>query len=361
MMRPGAPGGRRAPAFAPPGAWQRFWFAPASPVGLAVCRALFFGYLAARVAPDARVAPWGGVGDAFWMPTHLFALAGLGVAPAAVLHAVDLLWSVALLLACVGLATTIATRASLVLGVYVLGLPQCFGKIDHWSGLLVLLMAILACARCGDACSIDALLARRHARRAGREVQHARPSGEYRWPVQLVRVTMVLVFFAAGVAKLRFSGLAWLDPHNMAIILVQPHYALDRALPALGLAVAGIPALTGTLALLTLLAEVLSPLALLGGVPAALLVGALLAMQLGIAFLLGVHASVPFLASYAFWLPWDALARRARDHARARRSVEADVRVVLVERRPVEVAAAEHQRVARGREQGAHPAGVLDR
>jgi hypothetical protein len=340
-------------------AWQRFWFSPASPVGLGVCRVLFFGYLAARIAPDARVAPWAGVDEAFWIPTHLFAVARLGVAPAAVLQAVDLLWSAALVLACVGLATRAATGASLLLGAYVLGLPQCFGKIDHWSGLLVLVMAVLACARCGAACSIDALLARHRARRAGRTLPYVAWSGEYRWPLQLVRVTMALVFLAAGIAKLRFSGLAWLDPGNMAIILVQPHYALDRQLPALGLVVAGMPWLAGTLAALTLLAELASPLALLGGPAAALVVGTLLAMQLGIAVLLGVHASVPFLAIYAFWLPWDARARRSR--WRAARSVEADVRVVRVERRPVEVATAEHQRIARGRQHGTHPTGVLDR
>ena len=37
-----------------------------------------------------------------------------------------------------------------------------------------------------------------------------RPSGEYQWPVQLVLVALAFVFFAAGVAKLRASGLAWI-------------------------------------------------------------------------------------------------------------------------------------------------------
>lgn len=334
-------------------AWESFWFAPASPLGLGVCRLLLFGYLALWIAPGARVAGWAAVDDAFWLPTHLFAVAGIGIAPRAVLHALDLAWSVALLLACAGLATRVATGASFVLGVYVLGLPQCFGKIDHWSGFLVLVMAILACARCGDACSLDRLRAIRAAHRAGRRAPAVAPSGEYRWPLQLVRLTMVLVFFAAGVAKLRFSGLAWLDPRNMAVILVQPHYALDRELPALGLAVAATPWLATTLAAIVLAAEVASPLALLGGPLAAAIVGALLVMQLGNAVLLGVHASVPYLAAYAFWLPWERLVRRG--------SIEAHVRVVGEERRSVEVAAAEHQRVAGGREHRAHPAGVLDR
>jgi len=351
-------------------AWASFWFTPAAPLGLGVCRVLFFGYLALWIAPDAQVAGWAAVGDAFWMPTHLVRVTGLGVASPAVLGLLDLAWSAALLLGCVGLATRAATAASFLLGVYVLGLPQSFGKIDHWSGFLVLVMAVLACARCGDACSLDRLRAIRAARRAGRSAPSVARSGEYRWPVQLVRATMVLVFFAAGFAKLRFSGAAWLDPHNMALILVQPHYALDRELPSLGLAVAATPWLASPLAAAALAAELASPLALAGGPLAAIVIGALLAMQLGIALLLGVHASVPFLAAYAFWLPWDAIARRVRGRGervlrppRRRRplSVEARARVVGEERRPVEVATAEHQRIAGGREHGAHPAGVLDR
>ncbi len=351
--------GVRAPRASLGAAWTSFWFAPAAPLGLGVCRVLFFGYLALWIAPDARVVGWSAVDDAFWMPTHLFRVTGLGVASPAVLRSLDLAWSAALLLACVGLGTRAATAASFAIGVYVLGLPQSFGKIDHWSGFLLLVMAVLGLARCGDACSLDRLRAIRAARRAGRSAPAVAPSGEYRWPLQLVRSTMVLVFFAAGCAKLRFSGAVWLDPHNMAVILVQPHYALDRVLPSLGLAVAAMPWLASALAAAALAAELASPLALLGGPLAAIVVGALLAMQLGIALLLGVHASVPYLAAYAFWLPWDAIALRVR--GRRALSVEARARVVREERRPVEVAAAEHQRIAGGRQHGAHPAGVLDR
>lgn len=280
------------------GALDVRWFAPASPGPLGLCRALFFSTVLLRVAPQVRSAAWADVPDAFWMPTDLFAALHLGVAPHGVLSLLDVAWTASLALACVGLFTRVACVSAFVLGVYLLGLPQCFGKIDHWSGLIVSTMGVLALARAGDAWSWDALLRRR------RGAAEPRPSGEYRWPIELVRLLLVLVFFAAGVAKLRQGGLAWMSADNMRAILLTPHYANDRTLPELGLRIADSPLACGLLAVATIVAEVGAPLALLGGWAAGMLIGTLFAMQLGIATLLGVHGTFPFLACYVFWLPW---------------------------------------------------------
>lgn len=284
------------------------WFAPASPGPLGLCRALFFVVVLLRVTPQARSAAWADVPGVFWMPTDLFAVLHLGVAPRALLSLLDVAWTASLALACVGLCTRVACASAFLLGAYVLGLPQCFGKIDHWSGLLVLTMGVLALARAGDAWSWDALLRRR------RGAPEPAPSGEYRWPIELARLLLVLVFFAAGIAKLRQGGLAWMSPDNMRAILLIPHYANDRALPELGLRVAESPLACGVLAIATIVAEAGAPLALVGGGVAGVVIGTLFAMQLGIATLLGVHGTFPFLACYVFWLPW----RRALTVAPAR-------------------------------------------
>jgi hypothetical protein len=303
--------GRRARPRILAAAWRRFWFAPAPPEALGICRMLFFAYML-RLAPEIATTAWASVTRALWLPVHVFAVLGLRPAPPAVLAVLDVVWVAALLLACVGWCTRASAVVAALLGVYLLGLPQCFGKVDHWSGLLILAMLILALARCGDAVSVDAWRAARRARRAGRSPA-VPPSGEYRWPIQLVRLTMTLVFFAAGVAKLRFGRAAWFDPANMAAILIQPHYALDRSLPELGLWIARSPAAAAFLAAATVLTEVSAPLALVGGLPALVIIGTLFTMQLGNALLLGVHASFPYLACYAFWLPWgDVVARLGR-------------------------------------------------
>jgi hypothetical protein len=102
---------------------------------------------------------------------------------------------------------------------------------------------------------------------------------------------------------------------NMRAILLAPHYANDRTLPELGLRVAESPLFCSLLAFLTIAAEAGAPLALLGGPIAGVIVGTLFAMQLGIATLLGVHGTLPFLACYVFWLPWRGMlaAAPARD------------------------------------------------
>ena len=294
------------------------WFAPAPPGPLGLCRAMFFATLLLRVAPDVQSAAWADVPRVFWMPTDLFSVLHLGIAPPAVLALLDVAWRGALALACVGLWTRAASAVAFVLGVYVLGLPQCFGKIDHWSGLLVLTMGVLALARAGDAWSLDAHLRRR------RGAVAPAPNGEYRWPIEAARLLLVLVFFAAGIAKLRQGGLAWMSADNMRTILLAPHYANDRTLPELGLIAAESPAFCALLAFATIAAEAGAPLALLGGPIAGVIVGSLFAMQLGIATLLGVHGTFPFLACYVFWLPWRGMLvvapqrRMARDADAAR-------------------------------------------
>ena len=51
------------------------------------------------------------------------------------------------------------------------------------------------------------------------------------------------------------------------------------------------------------------------------MIGVLFSMQMGIATLLGVHGTFPFLACYVFWLPWRGLLDRAPAHRT--RSLEA--------------------------------------
>jgi hypothetical protein len=306
---------RRSTAARLAAAWNDYWFAPMSPGPLGVCRIIFFGTLLVRVAPEVESSAWAEMVPVFWMPTDLFAKLHLGPLPAAWLGALDWVWRGALALACIGLWTRAATAVAFLIGVYLLGLAQCFGKVDHWSGLLVLVMGVLALARAGDAWSVDALL---YGRQPGTAARAPLKSGEYRWPIQFARLLVVLVFFAAGIAKLRLAGLAWASPENIRAILIFPHYANDRALPSIGLALSAWPVACGLFGALALAFELGCPLALLGGRLAAAIVGGLFLMQIGIATLLGVHASFPYLGCYAFWIPWGAWEVRAAGAAFAR-------------------------------------------
>ena len=67
--------------------------------------------------------------------------------------------------------------------------------------------------------SMDAWLA---ARRGKPEPQAA--SSEYRWPVTLMQALMATVFMAAGIAKLRQSGLAWIFSDQLQNLLLDGYY-----------------------------------------------------------------------------------------------------------------------------------------
>ena len=136
-------------------AWSTFWFEPAAPEGLGLARAVFFAALLAIYAREDW-SEWGTVDRVFWMPVWLFRVLGLQPAPAEWLIVVQWAFRGALTLAAAGLYTRTACGASFVLGAYLLGLPHNFGHTYHFDALLVFVFGIMACARAGDAWSLDA-------------------------------------------------------------------------------------------------------------------------------------------------------------------------------------------------------------
>ena len=167
----------------------------------------------------------------------------------------------------------------------------------------------MACSRAGDGWSLDAR------RRGGR----AAPGAEYTWPIRLVWVAMALVFFAAGVAKLRHGGLEWVASDNLAIVLTKAHYHMSDADPIgpWGLWIASSPLASRLVALVSLATEVLFPFALVSRRARAVLVPGAFGMLVGIAILMGPTFG-GFLTAFAFWVPWSAILawREARSRER---------------------------------------------
>ena len=96
-------------------------------------------------------------------------------------------------------------------GAYLMGLPHNFGQTQHFDTLVVFASGALALSRAGDACSFDGLIAAAR----GRSLSPPPDDGEYRWPIRFVWVAMALIFCAAGVSKLRHSGLEWIFSDNL--------------------------------------------------------------------------------------------------------------------------------------------------
>jgi hypothetical protein len=293
--------------------WIHFWFEPTSPENLGIARVLFYaGLLLAYGWVD--FSAWGSVSPAFWMPLPAFALLGARPLPQETLGVVELLWRLSLVSSAVGLQTRISTWVAFVLGFYLLGLPHNFGHTFHFDATLVIAMGILACARVGDAWSLDAALGR------GRTAS----SGDYTWPVKAIWVAVSLMFLAAGIAKLRYGGVAWILSSNLSIVLNRAVYHVSDADPitTAGLYLARHEWMSRGLAAFTVFVELGFFTALFSRWARLFFVPAAFAMLIGIRVLMGPTFG-GFLIVAVFWIPWTALIDLVTARVRVQRTANA--------------------------------------
>jgi predicted DCC family thiol-disulfide oxidoreductase YuxK len=270
---------------------------------------LFFGGLAVWLM-SKDFAAWGSYSSVFWMPIWLFDTLGVPQLASPTIAAIEAVWKTALVLSAIGLLTRPAMIVAFVLGTYLMGLPQNFGQTQHFDTLVVFACGVLALSRAGDAWSVDAMIAA--ARRRSADPLPA--SGEYTWPIRFVWVAMALIFCAAGLSKLRHSGLEWILSDNMAYLLRRQQYHLSDGEPLTrwGLIVAAHPVLSQGTAAAAVCVETLFPLVLFSRRARFVLA------PLGLAFLVGIRLLMgptfeQFMLCYVFWIPWEALIARVRD------------------------------------------------
>jgi hypothetical protein len=122
---------------------------------------------------------------------------------------------------------------------------------------------------------------------------------------------MVMVFFAAGMAKVMQGGLAWVFSDHFAISLVQRYYDTPPPGNRIGLFVANHAWLARTLAAGAVLTELAIPLALFSRRARLVLPPMLFLMQLGIGVVMNVWFT-SFMYVYLFWVPWDDVLRKVR-------------------------------------------------
>jgi len=308
-------------------AWNSFWFAPASAENLGWCRLLFFtGIFFFFGARDFR--GFADVDGVFWNPVWAFRLLGFDQPSRLFLTIVQSVWRIAVVASCVGLFTRAATLLAFLTGTYLLGLLYSFGGSGSSTGIVVFVLASLALSRCGDAVSIDRWLRRPRGIAAATSASR----GEYGWPVRFTWVVMAIAFFAAGLSKLRHSGLSWVSSDTLAILLVRVNHPLVRQANApmfdWGLRLARHPWICRGFAAGSLAIELTFPLALFSRRLRPWIVAAALAMQIGIILVMGPNFG-PFMLAYVFWIPWDRVMERLRG-ARAKNAAAAVSREIPV-------------------------------
>ncbi len=188
--------------------FKRFLLAPAAPLNLAVLRIVVFAVLLVLLAtePIRQVAAWPRE-DFVWpaVAGPLLARLPIGV------EIVDALLPVAItatVLAIAGCLTRMAAWTSVVLAIYLLGICQCAGEVDHMMHLVVLIALLIACSPAGDAVAIDAvakavwLADRGQIRRTGRRVR-------YGMPIRFAMLVLALSYFFPGFWSLAEMAEGW--------------------------------------------------------------------------------------------------------------------------------------------------------
>ena len=181
---------------------QHYFREPDSAFNLAIFRIVVFGKLVLNNSshdefvqhvglPDVLLHPPSGLGPIL---SHLLPTAE--TAPV-----IGIAWYVATVAATLGLFTRFSTIASLLISLYVLGIPQLYGKVNHMHHL-IWFAALAASTRCGDVLSVDAWIRRRREAPA--------PSRAYGLPLRFAWILLGLVYFFPGVWKLWTGGVDWI-------------------------------------------------------------------------------------------------------------------------------------------------------
>ena len=284
-------------------AWTRFWFRPAAPWGLGLCRAGFFGsfYLLFLARTDLRwyaLFPPG-----FYLPRSFFAWLHLEAPTLDVLSWLVTAFEISVVFAALGLLTRLATTTAFAIGLYVLGLQFNYGYL-HWAHAIVpIVMGILALSPCGAALSLDACI------RSVTKGTAARAGGQYRWPIQLVRLVFVTVFLAAGLSKLRQAGLDWVLSDTLRNYFLENQYVFRSEGGAawshvLADWLIARPGLCRVLAASALGVELGAPAALFSRYARCCLIPLVFLFQVGNALLLYQDFFFAYLGLYFFWMSW---------------------------------------------------------
>ncbi len=193
---------------------------------------------------------------------------------------------------------------------FVITYSNSFAMILHTDNMLVLHVLVLALSRASDALSLDA-----------RRRPHPAPdSGRYGWAIQLMCLLCALVYFIAGVAKLRASGFAFVQADSLRNYIAWGavrKIELGSHHSPIGVALLEYTGFFTFLAAFSLGLELLAPLAMMGRRAATVLcvllwgfhVGVLATMAIGFVYQLTFVAYAPFFRVERL-LEWGPLRRR---------------------------------------------------
>lgn len=297
--------------------WNRFWFEPSTADNLGLARILLFGTMAVFYISTPYLFPawgyhetfseWGGVSHVFWKPIWLFRTLHLPLFSVNEITVMDAIWKTSLIFSAIGLFTRFSNFVSFLICIYLFGIQNNFGRTHHLEIILLWAFLIMTFSRCGDSWSVDRLI--KTARTgAGPGSQTPKLSAEYTWPIRLMWVVMAMIYFVAGLSKMRHSGIAWVTSDSMSYFLMRPPYHVADAEPLLnwGLWMSRHAWASHGMALMGVGLELSYPIALFSRRLRYVIMASGIMMQTGIALFMGPNFYQMILCQL-LWLPLDRI------------------------------------------------------
>jgi hypothetical protein len=208
----------------------------------------------------------------------------------------DLIWKISLLFAAAGFLYPLSSGFSFLIFLWMAGIPLNFGKIHHSQHMVVVVLGILFVGLLPGKFSFDSVIFRKFRR-------FYNPIATINWPLDTIKVYIVLVYFASGFQKLRHSGVDWIFSDNMSIIILT-----RPTMTELGFFVSQFKILTVFLAFLTVFFQLFAPLSLLSRKFAFFCTPTLFLLHVGTYSVLGNHGNFfPYNLCFLAWIPWDRL------------------------------------------------------
>ena len=269
--------------------WKKFWFRALAPEHLGRVRAGFFCTLFILTISEPYASKLASFPKIFWRPVWIINVLISAPPSYVILRPLEIFWEITILASAFGFLTGISTLACSALGLFFIGLSNSYGVVSHGHTPVILCSIILALSSCGDGFSLDRWLRDRNDSIYPRRSYAM--SGQYHWPIQLMRVVWCSVFFSAGVSKVLASGFAWISADNLQTLLLLAPYRYRAAaeaslIPGFGGWLAKFPILCVGIASFCLFIELLAPLALFSVRSAWLLILSITCMQVMIYFTL---------------------------------------------------------------------------
>jgi hypothetical protein len=281
------------------------WSEAADARPLAICRIILFWHAASAFNADAY-ARYMLVAELAWQPHSYFIF--LSPPSQQTARLLCTVYAGACLMATGGVLYRFAAPVAAILGLYLAGMLQNFGKALHTYHLFSVALVILALSRASDAWSIDDLVRRIVLLAKGRKPESRPPSVEYRWPILFVGSSILVMYGAAGLSKLYISGFAWALSDSFRQTLLESQF--DGNVPnRVGVWLADYPILCRAMALGALLIEATAWLGLINRYLYWVWALFVMLLQFGIWFLMGVvFGQLPTM--FLFFVPWNFLMAR---------------------------------------------------